>query len=223
MDAPAPRDPGVQASREAAGGRAEATRRILAAARELFVGDDPDSVTIRRIAAAAQVNHALVHRYYGSKDELLAAVLEREAEFFAAIVDQCPDADAAALALFDALGDRGDFVTMLTRATLSGHSVTRRSFESGALHRLAAIAAGTRDDRPAGSDAAASTGSAAAVPGPVDPRHAIAAYAALMLGWSVFQDFLAAAVFLDGEEVADVTALVRAAASSLVHTATTPG
>jgi TetR/AcrR family transcriptional regulator, repressor for neighboring sulfatase len=202
-------------------GRAEATRRILAAARELFVQQDPESVPIRRIADAANVNHALVHRYYGTKDELLAAVLEREAEFFAAVVDDCADADTAAIALFDALQDRGDFVTMLTRATLSGRSATRRSFESGALHRLVAKLADAERARPdgaeGGSDGTAATDSTGDARGAADARHAVAAYAALILGWSVFQEFLAAAVFLDGDEVAEATDFVRATASSLLR------
>ena len=178
-------------------GRAEATQRILAAARALFVEQDPESVPIRRIAEMANVNHALVHRYFGTKDKLLAAVLEQEAEFFAGVVDQSKGADPAARALFDAILDRGDFVTMLTRATLSGRSATRRSFESGALHRLVAKLGDGR--------------------GTADPRHEVAAYAALMLGWSVFQEFLAAAVLLDGDEVAEVTDFVRATASSLLR------
>jgi len=212
--------PGAQGPQEKQG-RAEATRRILKAARELFVQQDPESVPIRRIAEAANVNHALVHRYYGTKDELLAAVLEREAEFFAAVVDNCADADTAAIALFDALHDRGDFVTMLTRATLSGHSATRRSFESGALHRLVAKLGDAEPGRPAdaegGSDDTAGTDGTGDARGTADARHAVAAYAALILGWSVFQDFLAAAVFLNDDEVAEATDFVRAAASSLLR------
>ena len=77
-------------------------------------------------AARTNVNHALVYRYVGTKDELLAAVLEREAGFLASVVDACDGADAAARALFDAIFERGDFVTMLTRTTLSGHSATRQ-------------------------------------------------------------------------------------------------
>jgi AcrR family transcriptional regulator len=187
----------------------------------LFVQQDPESVPVRRIADAANVNHALVHRYYGTKDELLAAVLEQEAEFFAAVVDDCADADTAAIALFDALHDRGDFVTMLTRATLSGHSATRRSFESGALHRLVAKLDDAERGRPVdaegGSDATAATGSTGDARGTAGARHAVAAYAALILGWSVFHEFLAAAVFLDGDEVAEATDFVRATASSLLR------
>ena len=46
---------------------------ILAAARELFAAHGVDGVSVRQIAAKAGVNHALVHRYFGTKDEMVAA------------------------------------------------------------------------------------------------------------------------------------------------------
>jgi AcrR family transcriptional regulator len=48
---------------------------ILAAAREQFRERGYDSATIRGIAAAAGVDPALVHHYYGSKEDLFAAAL----------------------------------------------------------------------------------------------------------------------------------------------------
>lgn len=49
---------------------------ILAAAREQFTERGYDSATIRRIAARAGVDPALVHHYYGSKGDLFAAALQ---------------------------------------------------------------------------------------------------------------------------------------------------
>ncbi|XVQ11949.1 TetR/AcrR family transcriptional regulator [Spirillospora sp. CA-255316] len=57
----------------------EATRRrLLEAARDLFGEHGYDGVTVRMIAAAADANVALVHRYFGSKAALFAEVLEGE-------------------------------------------------------------------------------------------------------------------------------------------------
>jgi AcrR family transcriptional regulator len=53
---------------------------ILAAARELFAAHGVDGVSVRQIAAGAGVNHALVHRYFGTKDEMVAAILFAEGE-----------------------------------------------------------------------------------------------------------------------------------------------
>ena len=49
---------------------------ILSAARQQFAQRGYDSATIRTIAAAAGVDPALVHHYFGSKDVLFAAALQ---------------------------------------------------------------------------------------------------------------------------------------------------
>ncbi|WP_262403043.1 TetR/AcrR family transcriptional regulator [Actinomadura sp. CNU-125] len=57
----------------------EATRRrILDAARDLFGEHGYGGVTIRMIAAEADANTALVHRYFGSKVDLFTEVLSGE-------------------------------------------------------------------------------------------------------------------------------------------------
>jgi AcrR family transcriptional regulator len=64
----------------------EATRRrLLDAARDLFGEHGYDGVTVRMIAAAADSNTALVHRYFGSKAALFGEVLEGESELRAVI------------------------------------------------------------------------------------------------------------------------------------------
>ncbi len=58
-------------------GRADVTRAaILSAARERFAADGYERATIRAIAADADVDPALVMRYYGSKEGLFAAAAE---------------------------------------------------------------------------------------------------------------------------------------------------
>jgi AcrR family transcriptional regulator len=57
--------------------RSDATRAtILAAAREQFAASGYHAATIRGIAAAAQIDPALVMRYYGNKEGLFAAAAE---------------------------------------------------------------------------------------------------------------------------------------------------
>lgn len=48
---------------------------ILAAARQLFAQRGYQATTMRAIAAEAGVNAALVHHYYGSKEQLLVAAM----------------------------------------------------------------------------------------------------------------------------------------------------
>ena len=60
------RRPGNQDTREA----------ILAAARETFAERGFDGASIRAIATSAGVDPALVHHYFGTKDELFLATVE---------------------------------------------------------------------------------------------------------------------------------------------------
>jgi TetR/AcrR family transcriptional regulator, repressor for neighboring sulfatase len=62
----APEEPDVRSARDA----------LLAAAIELFAEHGPASVSIRDVARHAGVNHGLVHRHFGSKDDLLAEAVE---------------------------------------------------------------------------------------------------------------------------------------------------
>lgn len=50
---------------------------LLEAAIELFAEYGPASVSVRDVARRAGVNHGLVHRHFGSKDDLLAEAIEQ--------------------------------------------------------------------------------------------------------------------------------------------------
>jgi AcrR family transcriptional regulator len=56
-------------------GQSDARDRILAGARELFARNGFDKTSIRAIAAAAGVDAALVHHYFGTKQQLFAAAI----------------------------------------------------------------------------------------------------------------------------------------------------
>jgi AcrR family transcriptional regulator len=57
--------------------RSDATRNaILAAARERFAADGYERATIRAIASQAEIDPAMVMRYFGSKEGLLAAAAQ---------------------------------------------------------------------------------------------------------------------------------------------------
>ncbi|MEW2382110.1 TetR family transcriptional regulator [Micromonospora sp. NPDC047707] len=57
-------------------GNPDTRAAILAAARAAFADRGFDATSIRAIAAAAQVDPALVHHYFGSKDQLFLAAME---------------------------------------------------------------------------------------------------------------------------------------------------
>lgn len=69
MTSPAPRRPGRRA------GENRTREAILDTARRSFAEHGYDGATIRAIAAAAGVNPALVHHFYGTKEGLFAAAM----------------------------------------------------------------------------------------------------------------------------------------------------
>lgn len=58
--------------------------RILKVATGLFAEHGVNGIGIRRIADEAGINHALIIRYFGSKDKLVAEILQREVSKLAA-------------------------------------------------------------------------------------------------------------------------------------------
>ena len=68
---------------------------ILAAARDLFARQGFDRTSIRAIAGEAQVDAALVHHYFGTKDQLLAASLEWPIDPAVVLGDLSDDPDHA--------------------------------------------------------------------------------------------------------------------------------
>lgn len=90
-----------------------AKARIREAALHLFAERGPDRVTVRDVAAAAQVSPGLVMHHFGSKAALREAVDEHVAQTFDAMVDAVADAD-----LHEALG--GGDTTSLAEAFVAG-------------------------------------------------------------------------------------------------------
>jgi AcrR family transcriptional regulator len=86
---------GAVASARPHGPDAVRTALVDAAAR-LFAERGPDRVSVKQIAAAAGVNHGLVHHYFGSKDALLSAVLASLSEQVAAELASGAPADVIA-------------------------------------------------------------------------------------------------------------------------------
>ncbi|MFD0559672.1 TetR family transcriptional regulator [Stackebrandtia endophytica] len=57
-------------------GRPDTRQQILAAAREIFAAEGYERSSIRRIATAAEVDPALIHHYFGTKDKLFLEAVE---------------------------------------------------------------------------------------------------------------------------------------------------
>ncbi|MDR0360575.1 MAG: TetR/AcrR family transcriptional regulator [bacterium] len=90
---------------------AETREHVLRVARDLFYWEGIRATGVDRVAAAAGVAPTTLYRLFASKDDLVAAYVERESrlyrEWFAAALEAGgPDPRARILALFDALSEQ---------------------------------------------------------------------------------------------------------------------
>ena len=75
--------------------RAEGEQRLINAARTLIAERPISEVGVREIAALADVNHGFVHTWFGSKNDLLLAVVRQQFQAFAeGVVQATPGSPA---------------------------------------------------------------------------------------------------------------------------------
>jgi AcrR family transcriptional regulator len=80
-----PKSPAPKAAAPPSRDRERAVEALMDAAERLLVSEGHAKLSTRRVAQEAQVNHGLVHYYFGSMEELLMQVLER---FTAALIER---------------------------------------------------------------------------------------------------------------------------------------
>jgi AcrR family transcriptional regulator len=163
-------------------GREEVERALVDAAATLFGARGPEAVSVRDIASEAGVNHGLVHRYFGSKEGLLGAVLDRLAADVAAQLSTgaagAPGTDGT-----DDVVDR--YWRVLARAILDGRQVAtlQHEFPTVGLVKQALVYEHGYEEPEAARRAA----------------HILA----LEMGWRMFEPFLVRAAELEDDEPAD--------------------
>lgn len=135
-------------------GASDTRERILVSARELFARNGIDRTSIRAVAAAAGVDPALVHHYYGTKQQLFAAAIHVPIDPMDVIgpIRETPVAEIGymlprlLLPLWDSEVGKGFIATI--RSLLAGSEVgLLRSF----LQEVIAAEVGPRVDNPPGS------------------------------------------------------------------------
>ncbi|MBU0926380.1 MAG: TetR/AcrR family transcriptional regulator [Spirochaetes bacterium] len=181
---------GPSPSRARPTGRDEVVKALVEAAADLFSEAGVDGVSVRQIADRAGVNHGLVHRHFGSKDELA----RRVGEFL--------DAE-----IRDAVGEPADFMEAIDRASVAARRDPRLwrfiarllvdgkggVMPEGHGSYLRALASLAERDQARGK-----------ISGSADPREVVFAIAALGLGIEMFGDYLSGAI---GMGVPDKAAL----------------
>lgn len=173
----------MSATRRTPRGREAVREALLAAATELFAARGTAAVSIRDVAAHAGVNHGLVHRHFGAKERLVAAVMEQLRSQLQAELPG-PDEEVALGSLLQAAWRatrrHRAWWQILARALLDGEDPRRLQASFPVIDRLRGAIA--RAD-----------------PGPLrglDPRLLTALVVAAGLGLLAFGPFVRAAVGL---------------------------
>lgn len=135
-------------------GSSDTRDRILASARELFARNGIGNTSIRAVAAAAGVDSALVHHYFGTKEKLFAAAVRIPIDPMDVIgpLREVPVEEigyrlpSMLLPLWDSELGAGFIATL--RSILAGSEVNLfRSF----IQEVIAVEVGPRVDNPPGS------------------------------------------------------------------------
>ena len=120
--------------------------RLLDVAEERFAEQGFDATSIRELAEQAGMNPAMVHYYFGSKRELLLAVLDRSFEPLAHAVAELRTADTAPIEeitrlLFDTFRQHPALPRLIVREVMLTSGELRQHFIDSYAPRLGRCAA----------------------------------------------------------------------------------
>lgn len=156
-------------------GRESAIAAIVAAARELYRERTPGEVTMRELADRAGVNRGLVHHYFGTKEDLFAAVLRVTSEHAAESIGDADDL----LAALRSLRDHPDgYAHMLGWMLINGMDADQHIGPSPTIAELTRLAADFEGDDASAGDR------------PFDPRLVVAVALTLSMGWQLYEPFM---------------------------------
>jgi TetR/AcrR family transcriptional regulator, repressor for neighboring sulfatase len=170
-------------------GRDEILDAVLDAAERLFAAAGPADVSLRAIAQEAGVNYGLVHRHFGTKDELFDQLLLRYQQRWTVRLEGDELDYAGALEQMLGTGrDAGTYLRLLAWTLLSDRGEPSDPHrQHAALDRLPARRGGPVDEA----------------------TRATAAGLAFAFGWRFFNPFIRSALHLDEADDAALTEQMR--------------
>jgi AcrR family transcriptional regulator len=159
-------------------GKAEVMAAVHVAAIDLLAEHGPRGMTLRKVAERAGVNHALIHRHYGTKDALIRTVITEQSRQLGERAAALRPADAATVLRL--LQDYPAYWRVLARVTLDDPALLAGGQLPAATAALALLAGGPQADE--------------------DTRVAAAVAASTALGWLVFGPHRARVLALESTE-----------------------
>src|SRR4051794_39475895 len=158
-------------------GRDEVRSAVLDAAIQLSAETGPEATSLRDVASAANVNLGLLHRHFGNKNELIAAALQQVVDVHAPELIEAYGSKnlAKETASVTERPSSQAYVRMLAWALLEGADATQMQRAYPAADAL--VERLLQDGHSA-----------------VDARRTAAGVYALLLGWTLFEPFIATAI-----------------------------
>ena len=191
LSRPGRRTPGPRRSGGSPAGPEAVRRAVLDAAADLFSRRDVEGVSLRDIAAAADVQLALIGRYVGTRGELIDAVFE---DLSASLARELTDRPLEQIS-FERDSTMGRWIVVLHHLVVTGAGEDRTTASFNPVRALARVLEENYGAGPAWAAVRA------------------AQIAALALGWRLFERYLIAAGGLEPIPVQDlrdeVTAINR--------------
>ena len=166
-------------------GKEDVMTAILDAATSLFAENGVAGVSVRDIAARANVNHGLVHRHFGAKENLRLQVQNRLMERINADIGEPENYEDAFLRGVDALRKNEAFWKVLARTFLDGQFEGDVQSAFPFLQKMTILIAAAQKDGTFDNH--------------TDPRLLVAGGTAMVLGLLVFENYLLPGTGLDGE------------------------
>ncbi len=179
----------ARAGRKNPTGREEVGAAILEAATDLFAERGPSATSIRDIAARSKVNHGLVFRHFGTKDQLVGAVLDHLGANLKELLESGAPADV------ERALDRQ--MRVMARTLLDGYPAAQLQKRFPNVAGLLDLARPRHDTE-------------------LDARLAVANALALQFGWRLFAPILRSSTGLDELTDADIRKAVDAEADRIL-------
>jgi AcrR family transcriptional regulator len=193
MDQEQERDPAIEPRRRDRRSREDVSEALIEAAAALASERGSGHVTVRDIATRADVNATFVHRYFGSKQNLMRAAMQHAQERLASRIEEVPDIVEGAAAIVHATLQERELIATLTRAALDG---VFADVPAGNPAMAALVERFVRE--------AAGRGSG----GRHDPRVVVACLSAAAVGYAVLGDYIRHGTGLDGHSSDEVEAML---------------
>lgn len=181
-------------------GKHAVVEAILQAAAELFAEQGPSASSNRDIAERAGVNYGLIHRHFGSREDLIREVMTRMARDFRASLERAVREGRSPLR---AATESPAYVRALGRAALDGLDLTALQHENPTIDSILELLAESSEHGELG----------------VDDRIRIALVSASVLGWAVFGPFVRDAVDLEDLDDAELSARMETMLAAMVPAA----